>query len=91
MDNEGYTEVVVKKISNEINFKILQNWTIKTIVNTSYQFFALKLILFDLSKNINSNVEKNHSQLINLLKSEGYAIENDNNSSKSNLIFEFCF
>jgi hypothetical protein len=82
-----------EEIKNEINFKLLQTWTIKTIVNTSYQFFALKLILFDLSKNINSNVEKNHSQLINLLKSEGYAIENetvDNNSSKSNIIFEFC-
>ena len=82
-----------EEIKNEINFKLLQTWTIKTIVNTSYQFFALKLILFDLSKNINSNVEKNHSQLINLLKSEGYTIENDtvdNNSSKSNIIFEFC-
>jgi hypothetical protein len=77
-------------LKNEINFKLLQTWTIKTIVNTAYQFFVLKFILVDLSKNIDSNVEKKHSQLIKLLKSEGYIIENNNNVSRSNKIFEFC-
>ncbi len=77
-------------IKNEINFKLLQTWTIKTIVCPVYQNFVMKLILVDLSKNIDSNVKKKHNQLIGLLENEGYIIENNNNVSKSNKIFEFC-
>ena len=81
------------ELRNEINFKLYKSWTMKNILTPIYQHFIVNLLEYDLSKNIDSNIEKNHSQLLGLIQTDGFNIEyknNNNNSDLSNKIFEFC-
>ena len=84
------------ELRNEINFKLYKSWTMKNILTPIYQHFIVNLLEYDLSKNIDSNIEKNHSQLLNLIKTDGFTIENNNKNKSNNSelnnnkIFEFC-
>jgi hypothetical protein len=81
------------EIKNEINFKLYKSWTLNIIFNPAYQNFIVQLLELDLAKIIDPNIEKNHSQLVNLIKSEGIEIDynkDSNNSDSNNKIFEFC-
>ena len=84
------------EIKREINNKLYKTWTLKNILAKGYQHFIFQLLQIDLVNIIDSNIQKNHSQLINYLKNEeGLNIEisknNDNNSDtkNNNKIFEF--
>ena len=81
------------EIRNEINFKIYKSWTLKNILTPAYQHFIVYLLEYDLSKIVDSNIEKNHNQLINLIKTDGFTIEyntNKNPDLNNDIIFEFC-
>ena len=62
------------ELRNEINFKLYKSWTMKNILTPIYQHFIVNLLEYDLSKNIDSNIEKNHSQLLGLIQTDGFAI-----------------
>ena len=81
------------EIKNEINFKLYKTWTLKNILTPKYQHFIVNLLEYDLSKMIDSNIEKNHQQLINLIKTDGFSIEYNTNHKtdlNNDTIFEFC-
>ena len=78
------------EIRNEINLKLYKSWTLKNILSPVYQHFIVNLLEYDLSKNVNLNIEKN-DQLINLINTDGFTIEyNKNSDLNNNIIFEFC-
>jgi hypothetical protein len=78
------------EIRNEINLKLYKSWTLKNILSPVYQHFIVNLLEYDLSKNVNLNIEKN-GQLINLINTDGFTIEyNKNSDLNNNIIFEFC-
>ena len=81
------------EIKNEINFKLYKSWTLNIIFNPVYQNFIVQLLELDLAKIIDPILEKNHPQLVNLIKSEGIEIDynkDSNHSDSNNKIFEFC-
>ena len=82
------------EIKREINNKLYQTWTLKNILTRGYQNFIFQLLQIDLVKIVDSNIEKNHSPLINYLKNEeGYIIDNKNNNNSdtknNSKFFEF--
>ena len=87
---------ITDEIRNEINFKLFKSWTLKNIVSTAYQNFIFQLMKIDLVKIVDSNIEKNHFQLIKFLRTnEGLNIDtsknnnNNNPETKNNKIFEY--
>ena len=80
------------EIKNEINNKLFKSWILKNILSTGYQYFILQLIEMDIIKYIDSNIEKNYTQIIDFLKKEGFDIDinkNNNLDKTDTKIFEF--
>jgi ubiquitin C-terminal hydrolase len=80
-------------IKNEINFKLYKSWTLKNILHTVYQNFVVQLLELDLCKIIDENVEKNHKDLVNFMRGDGFPpIESKGITPEvnNNEIFEFC-
>ena len=80
-------------IKNEINFKLYKSWTLKNILHPAYQNFIMELLELDLSKIIDSNIEKNHPQLVNMMEEEGFLMEKNKDNSidvNNTKAFEFC-
>ena len=77
------------EIKKEINFKLYDSWTRKTIFSAGYRHFIFHLLSLDISRNMNTNIEQNHYQLIKLIKKD-FNIENSKNPNGNNKIFEFC-
>ena len=83
------------EIKSIINNQMFKFWTIQSIVSPSYQNFIINLLKIDLIQNITKKSEKLHPQLFNILKEEGYEINNkiDKTDTKlqspNNKIFEF--
>ena len=78
---------------NEINNKLYQAWTIKSIASPSYQNFIISLLKFDIAKKMNSELKDKFRSLFKLLKEEKYILEenddnNDNNNSENKIIIK---
>ena len=78
-----------KDIKTIINTQMFKFWTIQSIVSPAYQNFVINLLKIDLVQNISNKSKKFHSQLFNILKSDGYEIQNKIEKKTDNKIFEF--
>ena len=78
-----------------INLHIFKFWTLENIVESQYQEFILNLLKINLVNHLNGNIssiEKDHAELIESLKKEGFDfIENkiNNENKNENKIFEY--
>ena len=83
---------ISEEIKKEINLRLFDNWTRKTVVSPVYRNFIFHLLALDLARNMNTNTEKGHYKFIKLIKNEGFKIESNKNSNMNtnNTIFEFC-
>ncbi len=93
-----------KDIIEKINIKLYKSWIIKNLFSSSYQDFIIGLIKMDIAKIIDSNIEKTHDKLTNIIKNEGYMkeIKEDKNDKikdknlfkiinyNNDSIFKFC-
>jgi hypothetical protein len=78
-----------KDIKTIINIQMFKFWTIQSIVSPAYQNFVINLLKIDLVQNISNKSKKFHSQLFNILKNDGYEIQNKIEKKTDNKIFEF--
>ena len=78
-----------KDIKTIINIQMFKFWTIQSIVSPPYQNFVINLLKIDLVQNISTRSKKFHSQLFNILKSDGYEIQNEPEKKTDNKIFQF--
>ena len=78
-----------KDIKTIINIQMFKFWTIQSIVSPGYQNFVINLLKIDLVQNISIKSKKFHSQLFNILESDGYKIQNKIEKKTDNKIFEF--
>ena len=71
-----------------INLHIFKFWTLENIVESQYQEFILNLLKINLVNHLNGNIssiEKDHAELIESLKKEGFDfIENKINNENKN-------
>ena len=88
-------------LMNEINKKLYQTWTIKSIASPLYQNFIISLIKFDIAKKMNSESKFDFPTLYIKLKEENYILEEEEDTdnkinenipedNNSNKIFEFA-
>ena len=71
-----------------INYKMFKYWALENLSNSVYQNFIIDLLKFDLVKNINKEIEKEHINLIQDLKNEDY-LPIKNYINTGNTIFSF--
>ena len=77
-----------------INLHLYKFWTLENIFEAKYQVFILNLLKISLVNHLNgniSNIEKDHSKLINELKEDGYDLTNNNKIENNNtdMIFQY--
>ena len=78
-----------KDIKTIINIQMFKFWTIQSIVSPAYQNFVINLLKIDLVQNMSSKSKRFHFQLFNILKNDGYQIQNKKEKKTDNKIFEF--
>jgi len=78
-----------KDIKTIINIQMFKFWTIQSIVSPGYQNFVINLLKIDLVQNISIKSKRFHSQLFNILESDGYKIQNKIENKTDHKIFEF--
>ena len=49
---------ISEEIKKEINLRLFDNWTRKTVVSPVYRNFIFHLLALDLARNMNTNTEK---------------------------------